>query len=291
MTTPIQTILFPTDFSDCAEGAFSNAAFLAERFGATLHVLHVREDPGFPARDWADDLAITPEDVLSDLRMPTEPQKPNWGLVDLVDHETEAADVAAAILHHAAALRADLIVMGTHGRSGVERTLLGSVAEAVARHAKCPVLTVRPSAGGDESALRRVLVAVEEAAPEPPQVAWAARLAQAYGSHLDLVRVVSPSLLHPGETPAHRNGHRDLRELEERLEATGLEVSSRVVDGEPGPALLGAAEALAPDLIVVGSHGRTGVRRAILGSVSEQVLRDAPCPVFVARTLPVQAAV
>lgn len=280
----IQTLLFPTDFSDCAEGAFSHAAFLAERFGATLHVLHVQEDAEADDPNRAEALTISPDDIYGDLRIPAEEQDPSFGLIDLQEHEVAARDVAASILHHASTLGADLIVMGTHGRTGVRRVALGSVAEAVTRHAQCPVLTVRPAAGGDESALRRVMVAVEEAAPEPPQVAWAARLAHAYGSRLDLVRVVAPSLLHPGDTPAHARGHKDLRQLEERLEADGLTVTSRVVDGDPADALLATAAHLAPDLLVVGSHGRTGVRRVVLGSVSERVLREAPCPVLVARS-------
>ncbi|HIL57858.1 MAG TPA: universal stress protein, partial [Rhodothermales bacterium] len=107
----IQTLLFPTDFSDCAEGAFSHAAFLAERFGATLHVLHVQEDPEADEPNWAEALTISTDDIYRDLRIPAEEQDPSFGLIDLKEHEAAARDVAASILHHAATLGADLIVM------------------------------------------------------------------------------------------------------------------------------------------------------------------------------------
>lgn len=288
---PIRRILFPTDLSECAEGAFSHAAFLAERFGASLHVLHVREDPGFPPSDWTDALHITPEDIAADLRLPVAEEASAYDLVEVQHHEAEAPDVAAAILHQAAALDADLIVMGTHGRSGIERAVLGSVAEAVVRHARCPVFTVRPT--GDSAAdvgggwaLQRVLVAIETASPPPPQVAWAASLAKAYGARLDLLHTVPISLLTPGETAATRAVRHDLRELEEVLKASGVnDVVSRVVEGDPADAIIDTARVLGVDLVVVGSHGREGVRRALLGSVSERVIRTAPSPVFVARTL------
>ncbi|MEM1054821.1 MAG: universal stress protein [Bacteroidota bacterium] len=289
MTSPIRSILFPTDLSACAEGAFSHAAFLAERFGASLHVLHVRENPNEPPADWFDTLRISPEDIFADLKMPMPEEDRPFGLIEIEDHEVEASDVSAATLHHAATHSADLIVMGTHGRTGIRRAVIGSIAEAVVRRARCPVLTVRPSARGDESALRRILVALEDAHPRPWQVAWGARLAHAYGSHLDLVHIVALSPLHPGPSPAQRRGHRDLRVLEESLEAEGLRATSRVVEGEPAHAILDTAARLQPDLLVVGSQGKTGMRRALLGSVSERVIREAPCPVFVSRVAPVTA--
>ncbi|MEL6615625.1 MAG: universal stress protein [Bacteroidota bacterium] len=286
--TPIRRILFPTDLSDCAEGAFSHAAFLAERFGASLHVLHVREHPGFPPPDWTDALRITPEDIANDLGLPLAPEADAVDLVEMEHLETEASDVAAAILHQAAALDADLIVMGTHGRSGIERAVLGSVAESVVRHARCPVFTVRPTgdrASGGGWALRRVLVAVETASPPPPQVAWAASLARAYGARVDLLHTVPISLLTPGSTAAARTARHELRALEDTLLASGVrDVVSRVVEGDPADAIVDTARVLGVDLVVVGSHGREGVRRALLGSVSERVIRSAPSPVFVART-------
>ena len=284
MTAPlVRSILFPTDLSDCAEDAFSHAAFLADRFDATLHVLHVREDPGFPPSDWADSLQITVEDVAEDLGMPLAPEADPLDLIDIEHAEVEASDVASAILHHASGVEADLIVMGTHGRSGLERAVVGSVAESVLRHARCPVFTVGPAPGGVPWALRRVLVAVQETEPMPPQARWAAVLARAYGARIDLLRVVAPSLLAPGASgPARRASH-DLRLIEEALVASGVEhVVSRVREGDPAGAILEVAREIGADLIAMGTHGREGVRRAVLGSVCESVVRRAPCPVFVA---------
>ena len=284
MTSPsVRSVLFPTDLSDCAEDAFSHAAFLADRFGATLHVLHVREDPGFPPSDWTDALQITVEDIAADLGMPLAEEADPADLIDIDHAEVEASDVAAAILHHASGVGADLIVMGTHGRNGLERAVMGSVAETVLRHARCPVFTVGPASGGVPWALQRVLVAVQETEPIPPQVVWAARIARAYDARVDLLRVVAPSILAPGASvPARRASH-DLRLIEEDLVASGVKhVVSRVLEGDPAATILNVAAEIGADLIAMGTHGREGVRRVVLGSVCESVVRRAPCPVFVA---------
>lgn len=280
----IRRILFPTDLSACAEGAFTHAAWLADRFGATLYDFHVRETPGFPPLDWVDDLVVSAEDVAADLGLPLAPEAEPLRPIDLVHEEREGSDVAAAILRYAADLPADLIVMGTHGRSGVARARLGSIAEAVVRHARCPVLTVRPDASGGASAFREILVALDTADPIPPEAAWAARLARAYHARLHLLSVVAPSLLHPQASEASRRAHLGLGRLEGQLGSEGVPaVVSRVREGDPAAVIAETAEEIGADLIVVGSHGREGVRRALLGSVSETVIRHAPCPVFVAR--------
>ncbi len=287
---PIRRILFPTDLSDCAESAYTHAAWLADRFGATLYVLHVREDPGFPPPDWAQDIEVTTGDVAEDLGLPLAPEADPLDVVDVVYDEVKASDVAAAILHRASVLPADLVVMGTHGRSGLGRALLGSVAESVMRHARCPVLTVRPGAGGEPLAFQQFLVAMETTDPVPPEAMWGARLARAYRARLDLLRVVPLTMLHPGASEAGRRAHHDLRVLEEKLLADGVQAASRVAEGDPAEVIARTAGEIRADMVVLGSHGREGVRRAILGSVSEAVIRIAPCPVFVARRAAVPVA-
>ena len=137
---PIRTILHPTDFSDRSENALHFAAALARDYGARLVVVHVMPRPivafgeGVVPPDPADTLAEAQEQ-LDRLVVP--------GGVPPADRRLmESDDAAGTILHAARDLPADLIVLGTHGRSGVARVLLGSVAEQVVRRAPCPVLTV-----------------------------------------------------------------------------------------------------------------------------------------------------
>ncbi|HEV8585855.1 MAG TPA: universal stress protein [Methylomirabilota bacterium] len=121
----VRTIVFPTDFSDCSRHAGVRAADLARRFGAHLHVLHV--DPPVTTPTGAARLGSAVAALGDDLDVTT---------------ATTAGIPARAICAYARRVGADLIVMGTHGRTGISRALLGSVAEAVVRRAECPVMTI-----------------------------------------------------------------------------------------------------------------------------------------------------
>lgn len=139
----IQRILLPTDFSDTAQHALDYAAEMAERFGASVHVLHVVADP--TPQDWAVGAAAL---VVSDLlKTWKDDAERRLGEISLGGVETvRAVSVGHAfveILQYATDNAIDLIVMGTHGRGPVKHLLLGSVAEKVVRKAPCPVLTVR----------------------------------------------------------------------------------------------------------------------------------------------------
>jgi universal stress protein A len=129
---PIRTIVHPTDFSDRSESALSLAWSLARDHGAQLVVLHVivpTEDP------WLQQDAAEVREKLNQLPMP--------GAEVRVERRLTEGTPASEILRVAAETSADLIVLGTHGRTGLARALLGSVAEQVVRKASCPVLTVK----------------------------------------------------------------------------------------------------------------------------------------------------
>jgi nucleotide-binding universal stress UspA family protein len=136
---PIHTILFPTDFSEQAQQAFSLASSLARDCGARLVVLHVAAPPVSHEKLEADrnpgEYYGVLWDALRQLRAP-EDNVP-------VEHRLEEGDPAAEVLSVAKETKAGLIVMGTHGRTGLSRLLMGSVAEHVMRQAPCPVLTVK----------------------------------------------------------------------------------------------------------------------------------------------------
>jgi nucleotide-binding universal stress UspA family protein len=142
----LASILFPTDFSKNAQRALEYACFLGERFGARLHVLHVLPDPwvlvpdpgsayGLPSA-YEDRLRKEAEESLARLALET-------GTRDKTVQALRKGSEPAEIVRYAREHQLDLIVMGTHGRTGLSHAFLGSVAEQVVRTAGCPVLTVR----------------------------------------------------------------------------------------------------------------------------------------------------
>lgn len=295
-------ILFPTDFSTCAEGAFRHAALLADRFDAALTVLHVVEDASAPTRAWPDvagagTVRITMEDVCHDLRLPLPTDAPTVdprAVIEVEEEEIVGRDAAEAILDFATEEEVDLVVMGTHGRRGLERAVVGSVAEAVARRAPCPVLAVRPRALRrgilEAGAATPIVVAVDDPTVDRVPIAAraAARYALAYGLPLTFVHVlpIEDPLGCDGTEDARRHALTGLRALAEtlrtRLEAP-LQIHTEVRFGEPVASVIALAEATQATLVVVGTHGRRGPGRALLGSVAEAIVRTAPCPVLIVR--------
>lgn len=185
----------------------------------------------------------------------------------------------------------DLIVMGTEGRTGLRRLLLGSVAEKVVRHAPCSVLAVRGRNG--TSAFHRILCPIDFSEASRAAVHQAARLAQPNGLGITLLHVLDLPVRYAGDPNVagfvedlDRQGARHLNEWAAELRTrTSAPVEARTRIGSPGPQTLSMLDSESTfDLVVVGSHGRTGVRRALLGSVAERIVRHAPCPVLVART-------
>ena len=138
MRTVITRILVPTDFSRPSEQALAYARSLAQRFGASLHLLHVVNRPllaeGLAAEAFIDESSDMVEVAQQRLRK----RAPDAASANVV-----FGYAAKSIVQHASQLGVDLIVMGSHGRTGIAHILLGSVAEAVVRTAPCPVLTVR----------------------------------------------------------------------------------------------------------------------------------------------------
>jgi nucleotide-binding universal stress UspA family protein len=141
--TPIQTILHPTDFSDHSRYAFQLACALARDHASKLIVLHVVEQPNFiPGGEVGLPAVRPPEEsrkALDEQLHQLRPLYPNIAL----EYQLVEGNVADGILQAARDLKADLVVIGTHGRTGLGRLLMGSVAEKVVRSASCPVLSVK----------------------------------------------------------------------------------------------------------------------------------------------------
>jgi nucleotide-binding universal stress UspA family protein len=197
----------------------------------------------------------------------------------------------AKLLEHDPAF--DLVVMGTHGRTGLTRVLLGSVAESVVRHAPCSVLVVRPD--GEAKRFTHVLCPIDFSDSSRHAVEVAVGLVQPARGAITLLHVIDP----PTRFARREQTLELLSELDrystEHLDAWAAQLESRVSSpvrklartGWPGAEILAALdEDPAVDLVVMGSHGRAGMERMLLGSVAEKVVRHARCPVLVARRRP-----
>jgi nucleotide-binding universal stress UspA family protein len=203
---------------------------------------------------------------------------------------------AAEIMKAAQETGCALIVMGTRGRQGLGRLLMGSVAEQVVRNAPCPVVTVNspsrePAAEAEASTgtaapIRTILHPSDFSRPCAEAFRVACELAGDQSARLTVVHVAVP----PPSAPIHQPMPPPLPEdprgkLEELLRvaqasAPGLRADYRVEKGDAAaPRIVGVAQETRCDLIVMGTHGRTGPGRVLLGSVAEQVLRTAPCAV------------
>ena len=148
-------ILVPTDFSPPSDAALEYARILAAKFGSSLRILHVIDDPTASSDFVADGFAPSTEDIRTTMLEETRTRLDSvMNHVDRTRYHAHADAVlgmpAATIVDYATATHAGLIVMGTHGRTGLAHLLMGSVAEQVVRTAPCPVLTVRQVTVADE---------------------------------------------------------------------------------------------------------------------------------------------
>ncbi|PEN15215.1 universal stress protein [Longibacter salinarum] len=284
----IKRILFPTDFSDGAARAFPQAAFLAHAHDAELCILSVAGRHLYGYRDMVDAHPMSAETI--DSMMGSLPFTSTDLNIDQM--QIEGAIVHERIVEVADERDTDLIVMGTHGRTGVNRLLMGSVAEDVVRSAHCPVLTVRGDVSENPpTRLSRILVPVDFSDGSTLAVAHARELALTYGARLDLLHVVEevvyPSTygIEPIELPTGEvveNVENALAEL--AREKIGIEhavVEARI--GYAPASIRDYAQENEIDLIVIATHGRSGLDRLLMGSVTENVVRRAEQPVFVVK--------
>ena len=292
-------ILCPVDFSTNSKRALDHAAVLARWYEAELTALHVMP------------LLPTVFGYPSPVTMAAEPATTQAVVRELTGFIAEAAAMVKAtspvvregspaveILHYAAEHETDLLVLGTHGRSGFERFMLGSVTEKVLRKASCPVLTVPPRAEGhpERPAFERILCGVDFSSPADRAAEHALSLAQEANARLTLLHVVDwMADADLGKYPQFdADGYRRMvmRDARERLEAlvpsearNWCELELRVTCGKAYREILKFAETEGSELIVLGVHGRGAiVDRLLFGSTAQHVVRQAPCPVLTVRS-------
>lgn len=290
----IRRVLWPTDFSTGAAQAFSHAAAMASWHEAELHVLHVADGTSQGSVGMEESFPISRDTFAELLGAAGEPpQAVDLDALSVVQEERERAAPAEAIVAYAEEQDIDVVVAGTHGRRGLQRLLIGSVAEEVIRTAPCPVLAVRggevvPPAWG----VRNILVPTDFSEASINALRHAKELALTYGAQLTLLHAVE-EVVYPsayGLEPVNLPGPEVVQRVEGNLAdlvRTEVGYEHVVVEAEIGyapSAILDHAEANQVGLIVIATHGRTGLERMLLGSVTERVVRRAPTPVFVVKS-------
>ncbi|MBI3953925.1 MAG: universal stress protein [Chloroflexi bacterium] len=287
------SLLVPLDGSPLAEAALPYGLLLAERLGARLLLLQAQpvaaagEEGPAPGRR-GEQGAASP--YLEGLQRQASARGLACKLAVVPGRPAEA------ILDTAASARCDLIAMSTHGRSGFTRWVLGSVADQVVHAASVPVLLIRPAEGGagksEPPALKKIVVPLDGSSLAEAALAVAERLARALGLSLLLVQAVDPriySYLGPEVGISYQNINTVLERtagdylalLAADAAKSGLPVESLVLHGLPGDSISDVARRTPGSLVVMSSHGRSGLSRWALGSVAEKVVRDSSAPVLV----------
>lgn len=291
--TRFEHILCPVDLSPCSRRALDHAVGVARWYGSRVTVLHVIPpiatflppvgDGLFPP------IVLAPEDVAQfrqELTVFADLPPDLAGDLDVVQ-----GSIGGEIVRFATELPADLVVMGTHGRSGFDRLMLGSTTEKLLRKAPCPVLTVPPRAPEAVEMPRlfaRVLCAVDFSPVSLRALAFAQSIAAEAGAHLSVVHVFEPaSMFEPvpaGEpsVEAERNARRRLSELIREDARAFTEATEVVASGKPYREILRTAADDRSDLIVLGAHGGA-LGLPAFGSTTNHVVRQAACPVLTVR--------
>lgn len=293
-------ILCPVDFSEASKHAIELAAIVAGWYRSRITGLLVVTPLSLAAAGVA--TSTDEEREIDRLRRLVAEElavaSTNGMTVDVL---IDVGQPAASIVDHAAKLPAGLVVMGTHGTSGFQHLLLGSVTEKVLRKAACPVLTVPPHTRSRwQLPFKHVLCALDFSDASLDAVRSALSLAEESGASLTLLHVLEWPWAEPpapalGELP-HEQGVA-LAEFRRFLEASaGKRLESLIPDasrvsrvtttirsGKPYLQILDVAAQEQADLIVIGVHGRSPVDLALLGSTTNQVVRRAACPVLTLR--------
>lgn len=298
----IDRILVPLDGSKLAEQALPFATTLARAADASIHVIAiVPELTLYDAAGVAAALTRELDRSLDRMRSYVDERVAELRIADIRVTADVAIDAPAeGILEAANSSRADVVVMTSHARGGLMRLWLGSVADAVVRRAGIPVLVLRPEEHLRQGNLKaprivKILVPLDGSATSESALEPAMTIAEKVGASLTLFMVVeSMPLISPELAPnacydpvmvfeQHEHATRYLERTAARVRGTGLPVATVSTDGLPVAAeITDYARDNGIDLIVMGSHGRGGVRRLLIGSVADKVVRQAEVPVLIA---------
>jgi nucleotide-binding universal stress UspA family protein len=285
----LSRILVAIDYTHCARAAIEYGLRLARSTGSSLHVIHVDSSvDGFvfpPA-------CYEPDAVSQWLKVDDILHERHKTYVHRLDEEGAATEehepsISRRILRYAHAHDLGMIVMGTRGRGVLSHLVTPSIAENVAWHTDTPVITIRPDVRFGYRPITRILVSTDFSASTIPTLRLAARLARLHAAEVHLVHAYLALPAHglEGETPFLATQVRTatenrLRELPAGAGIGDVDVTVHLKNGSPVDVIMRTAKRLEVDLIVIDSHRPAAVWRLFTGSVLQQLIRKADCPVL-----------
>lgn len=295
MFTKIQVTLDGSAFSELS---LPYAHALAKRFGADVDLVMVHEPvPGLETEMWDQESVAWSTDyiakVAEDFAKSTD-AKTTYAL--------EHGPVVRTLLGHAETHGADLIIAATHGRGALSRAWLGSVADGLLRHSEIPVLLVREDDDEEDDSdelpeVNRILVTLDGSEVSESILSMVPKLANGFEASIHLVRIVPfpreisspylPTTVQMNQKvikEAKDAAEADLQEKVNLLAAQGIDAKPHVmVATQAAREICETADEIDADLIVMSTHGRSGISRALLGSTADKVIRGAEVPVLVRR--------
>ena len=303
----IQNILVPIDFSEMSIQTIQTASRLARRSGASIHIAHVRQFNS------AGDFVAPAPPIVPFSFMPYEQDGEGSVAKELTTVAREHG-VSSAICHVltggppfdeicrlAQRIPADLVVMPTHGRTGLKHIFLGSTAERVVQHSPCPVFVVRPTK--EKPSTRRtstghtILVPIDFSACSREGLRYAITFANEFGARIILLHATYLGYIYESEgtaiydipglqKAARKTAEHQMRELVRSVNFGRVKFESIFTEGSPVLDICAFARANDVDLIITSTHGFTGFQHVLIGSVAEQVVRHAVCSVLVVPSHP-----
>jgi nucleotide-binding universal stress UspA family protein len=289
-TTGADRILLTTDGSEFSEGAVREGIRLAKNCSSQLTVLcAVDYNPEFAAlapqiiEKWEKEARMHLDAVQARARKEG---------IDCATVVEKGEDAYRSIVGYAEKNNSSMIVMGRRGRTGLKRLMMGSVTARVIGHAHCNVLVVPRAA---DLRFNSILVATDGSRHSAAAASEAVGLAKRNKSQLTVLAIVPAEIAAPTDLDftidmreklveeEMRHAEQNAKAVKEAAEKDGVAVKAFVMTGKPAETIIQTAADRNADLIVVGSHGRTGLERLMLGSVTERVIVLASCPVLVVK--------
>ena len=290
-----ERLLVPLDGSKLSEASLPIAAYLAQTLGASVMLLHIieRDAPKEIHSDRHLREAGQAKEYLEDVaRRAFPPGVP----VEAHVHAVGVKDVAQSIADHAEELEPDLIVMSTHGSGGARDWIFGSIAQQVVSIWKTPVLLIPPRCCKEEFDFKKILVPLDGLVEHEEGLPVAAELAKTFEAKLYLLMVIHKPGTLEGERAAVRQmlpgamsalleleeeqGREYLRNCLKDLFGQSLKVEAEVRRGEPVATITDTAENLPADLIVLGTHGKTGSDAFWSGSATPKIASRSQIPLL-----------
>lgn len=277
-------ILVPTDGSDAAKKAADGAVELAKQFSSEIHAVHFVE-PGKVPSDVESEVSAELGEYGEQIVNSIADSATDKGVQATTRVIETTSPVHEEIVEYVTEHDIDLIVMGTHGRSGLDRLIVGSVAERTLRVAPIPVLTVHSETTIDAE-FETILIPTDGSETADIAADRAIQIGAATGAAVHIVHVVDLTVV-PDEPDGvildamEAEGQQAVNRIIGRAEAAGIHaVEASVLSGTPAKAIVDYTTARDVDLVVMGTHGRSGLQRYLLGSVTEKVVRLADMPVL-----------